>query len=44
MNQGQGGDSRKQTQEHAQLEVVALNRGKDTYPVKGVNQDELEEG
>lgn len=31
MEQSQGGDSRKQTQEHAQPEVVALTRRKGTY-------------
>ena len=40
MEEGQGGDSRKQ--EHTQLEVVALNRRKDSSPLTGVNKDELE--
>lgn len=41
MDQSQEGDSRKQTQGHTQLEVVALNGRKDTYPLKGMNKDEL---
>lgn len=40
--QGQGGDSRTKTWEHTQLEAVALTRRKDTYPLAGVNKDELE--
>lgn len=30
MQQGQGGDSKKKTQEHTQLDKVALNRRNDT--------------
>lgn len=41
MDQGQEGDSRKHTQGHTQLEVVASNRRKDTYPLKGISKDEL---